>query len=129
MTTNPMHNDIMAAGSKKHPPMLALVPATPAYGENLAQEGYVVKETYDNVNTEIRIILDVEAEAVHIILNEWLKFVTIVKQATDLDNVSYHKLFDILKLHYLEVNELQAERLAKTANPLALVATTQQQPD
>ncbi|GJS64937.1 hypothetical protein Tco_0679501 [Tanacetum coccineum] len=60
---------------------------------------------------------------------EWLKFVTIVKQATDLDNVSYHKLFDILKLHYLEVNELQAERLAKTANPLALVATTQQQPD
>ncbi|GJX62259.1 hypothetical protein Tco_0295159 [Tanacetum coccineum] len=33
-------------------------------------------------------------------------------------------LFDILKQHQNEVNELRAKRLAKTANPLALVATT-----
>ncbi|GJU39645.1 hypothetical protein Tco_1192602 [Tanacetum coccineum] len=40
--------------------------------------------------------------------------------------VSYHKLYDILKQHQNEVNEIRAERLARTANPLALVA--QQQP-
>ncbi|GKD34352.1 hypothetical protein Tco_1249861 [Tanacetum coccineum] len=52
------------------------------------------------------------------------RFVTIVKQAHDLNKISYHTLFDILKQHQNEVNELRAERLAKTANPLALVATT-----
>nr|GEZ66986.1 hypothetical protein [Tanacetum cinerariifolium] len=38
----------------------------------------------------------------------------------------YHKLYDILKQHQNEVNEIRAERLARTANPLGLVA--QQQP-
>ncbi|GJS53553.1 hypothetical protein Tco_0626915 [Tanacetum coccineum] len=40
--------------------------------------------------------------------------------------VSYHKLYDILKQHQNEVNEIRAERLTRTANPLELVA--QQQP-
>ncbi|GKF08720.1 gag-pol polyprotein [Tanacetum coccineum] len=40
--------------------------------------------------------------------------------------VSYHKLYDILKQHRNEVNEIRAEKLAHTANPLALVP--QQQP-
>ncbi|GJS20671.1 retrovirus-related pol polyprotein from transposon TNT 1-94 [Tanacetum coccineum] len=44
----------------------------------------------------------------------------------ELKIVSYHKLYDILKQHQNEVNEIRAERLARTANPLALVA--QQQP-
>ncbi|GJZ12737.1 hypothetical protein Tco_0547967 [Tanacetum coccineum] len=52
------------------------------------------------------------------------RFVTIVKQQHKLDEVSYHKLFDILKQYQKEVNELRAERMAKNANPLALVATT-----
>nr|GFA85961.1 hypothetical protein [Tanacetum cinerariifolium] len=56
---------------------------------------------------------------------EWSRFVTIVKQQHKLDEVSYHKLFDILKQYQNEVNELRAERLAKNANPLALVATAQ----
>ncbi|GKB51205.1 hypothetical protein Tco_0901958 [Tanacetum coccineum] len=42
-----------------------------------------------------------------------------------LDEVSYHKFFDILKQYQKEVNELRAERIAKNANPLALVATAQ----
>nr|GEZ43068.1 hypothetical protein [Tanacetum cinerariifolium] len=57
---------------------------------------------------------------------EWQGFVTLVKQSQELKTVSYHKLYDILKQHQNEVNELRAERLARTANPLALVA--QQQP-
>ncbi|GKC63529.1 hypothetical protein Tco_1096127, partial [Tanacetum coccineum] len=54
------------------------------------------------------------------------RFVTLVKQSQELKNVSYHKLYDILKQHQTEVNEIRAERLARTANSLALVA--QQQP-
>nr|GEW73776.1 hypothetical protein [Tanacetum cinerariifolium] len=51
---------------------------------------------------------------------EWSRFVTIVKQQHKLDEVSYHKLFEILKQYQNEVNELRAERLARNANPLAL---------
>nr|GEZ72891.1 hypothetical protein [Tanacetum cinerariifolium] len=51
---------------------------------------------------------------------EWSRFVTIVKKQHKLDEVSYHKLFDILKQYQKEVNELCAERLAREANPLAL---------
>ncbi|GJX65433.1 retrovirus-related pol polyprotein from transposon TNT 1-94 [Tanacetum coccineum] len=56
---------------------------------------------------------------------EWSRFITIVKQQHKLDEVSYHKLFDILKQYQKEVNELHAERMAKNVNPLALVATAQ----
>nr|GFA93171.1 hypothetical protein [Tanacetum cinerariifolium] len=44
----------------------------------------------------------------------------------ELKNVSYHKIYDILKQHQREVNEIRAERIARVANPLTLVA--QQQP-
>nr|GEU78042.1 hypothetical protein [Tanacetum cinerariifolium] len=60
---------------------------------------------------------------------EWSRFVTIVKQQHKLDEISYHKLFDILKQYQKEVNELSAERLARNANPLALVATAQANQD
>nr|GEX64473.1 retrovirus-related Pol polyprotein from transposon TNT 1-94 [Tanacetum cinerariifolium] len=60
---------------------------------------------------------------------EWSRFVTIVKQQHKLDEVSYHKLFDILKQYQKEVNELRVERLARNANPLALVATAQANQD
>ncbi|GKA33059.1 hypothetical protein Tco_0719426 [Tanacetum coccineum] len=52
---------------------------------------------------------------------EWQRFVTLVKQSQELKTVSYHKLYDILKQHQNEVNEIRTERLARTANPLALV--------
>nr|GEW78948.1 retrovirus-related Pol polyprotein from transposon TNT 1-94 [Tanacetum cinerariifolium] len=60
---------------------------------------------------------------------EWSRFVTIVKQQHKMDEVSYHKLFDILKQYQKEVNELRPERLARNANPLALVATAQANQD
>nr|GEZ28891.1 hypothetical protein [Tanacetum cinerariifolium] len=59
----------------------------------------------------------------------WSRFVMIVKQQQKLDEVSYHKLFDILKQYQNEVIELRAERLARNANPLALVATAQANQD
>ncbi|GKA44347.1 retrovirus-related pol polyprotein from transposon TNT 1-94, partial [Tanacetum coccineum] len=60
---------------------------------------------------------------------ELSRFVAIVKQNHDLDTVSYHKLFDVLKQYQKEVNEIRAERIAKNANPLALVAAAQEYPD
>ncbi|GJT27696.1 hypothetical protein Tco_0907971 [Tanacetum coccineum] len=60
---------------------------------------------------------------------EWSRFVTIVKQTQDLDTVSYHKLFDILKQYPKEVNEIRVEKIAKNANPLALVVAAQQYPN
>nr|GFA07723.1 hypothetical protein [Tanacetum cinerariifolium] len=43
--------------------------------------------------------------------------------------VSYHKLFDVLKQYQKEVNEICTERIAKNANPLALVAAALSYPD
>nr|GEU60911.1 hypothetical protein [Tanacetum cinerariifolium] len=57
---------------------------------------------------------------------EWQRFVTLAKQSQELQTVSYHKLYDILKQHQHEVNEIRAENIARVANPRALVA--QQQP-
>ncbi|GJT75095.1 retrovirus-related pol polyprotein from transposon TNT 1-94 [Tanacetum coccineum] len=48
-----------------------------------------------------------------------------LQEAKPRHNVSYHKLYDILKQHQNEVNEIRAERLARTTNPLTLVAQQQ----
>nr|GEX02851.1 hypothetical protein [Tanacetum cinerariifolium] len=57
---------------------------------------------------------------------EWQRFVTLVKQSQELKHVSYHKLYDILKQHQHEVNEIRAAKIAQVANLLALVAQQQQ---
>ncbi|GJU09284.1 hypothetical protein Tco_1131680 [Tanacetum coccineum] len=45
------------------------------------------------------------------ILNEWSRFVTIVKQAEKIDIVSYHRLFDILKQFQLEILTIKNQNL------------------
>nr|GEY26024.1 hypothetical protein [Tanacetum cinerariifolium] len=59
-TSNTLHNDIMEAGSKDRPPMLA--PGSPITRSERFQE------TYKNVSQEIRDQLNAKAEAVQIIL-------------------------------------------------------------
>ncbi|GJZ20041.1 hypothetical protein Tco_0556631 [Tanacetum coccineum] len=56
---------------------------------------------------------------------EWSRFVTVVKQREEIDTVSYHKLFDVLKQFQNEVNDIRSEKLARSANPLALLAAAQ----
>nr|GEY56082.1 hypothetical protein [Tanacetum cinerariifolium] len=68
-------------------------------------------------------------EAIERLQQEWSRCVTIVTQQHKLDEVSYHKLFDILKQYQKEVNELRAKRLASNANLLALVATARANQD
>nr|GEY58683.1 hypothetical protein [Tanacetum cinerariifolium] len=70
-----------------------------------------------------------DEESMESYYTRFYKFVTIVKKQHKLDEVSYHKLFDILKQYQNEVNELRAEKLAMNANPLALVATAQASQD
>nr|GFA12822.1 hypothetical protein [Tanacetum cinerariifolium]GFB14577.1 hypothetical protein [Tanacetum cinerariifolium]GFB14585.1 hypothetical protein [Tanacetum cinerariifolium] len=105
-------------------------------------------ETYKTVSQDIRDQLNAEAKAVQIILIgidndiystvdacpnacEMWKAIERLKHgesinSQELKTVSYHKLYDILKQHQNEVNEIRAERIACVANPLTLVA--QQQP-
>nr|GEW54199.1 Gag-Pol polyprotein [Tanacetum cinerariifolium] len=76
-TSNTLHNAIMEAGSKDHPPMLALNPPyelgwkdkrVPDADGNLTTTTERVFETYKNVKQDIRDQLNAEAEAVQIIL-------------------------------------------------------------
>ncbi|GJY16817.1 hypothetical protein Tco_0387239, partial [Tanacetum coccineum] len=132
---------------------IVTTPAVPATENSPAVPEQTTVETVMNMTPENRAHFESEKEAIHLILTgigdeiystvdacqtaqemweaierlqqEWSRFVTIVKQQHKLDEVSYHKLFDILKQYQKEVNELRAERMAKNANPLALVATAQ----
>ncbi|GJZ52684.1 hypothetical protein Tco_0607569 [Tanacetum coccineum] len=56
---------------------------------------------------------------------EWKRHITIVRQTKDLHEVDYTQVYDFLKMNQEEVNELRAERLAKTHDPLALMANSQ----
>ncbi|GJS56163.1 hypothetical protein Tco_0629525 [Tanacetum coccineum] len=53
------------------------------------------------------------------------RYVTVFKQSKEIDTISYHTLFDILKQYQNKVNDIRAEKIAKSANPLALLATAQ----
>nr|GEZ30291.1 integrase, catalytic region, zinc finger, CCHC-type, peptidase aspartic, catalytic [Tanacetum cinerariifolium] len=55
---------------------------------------------------------------------EWSRHVTIVNQTKDLHTADYTQLYDFLKYNQKEVDELKAERLAKTQDPLALMANS-----
>ncbi|GJW56213.1 hypothetical protein Tco_0102944 [Tanacetum coccineum] len=104
------------------------------FGQFTSHDGETIESYYTRfykmMNEMIRNNLTVATMQVNVqflqqLQPEWSRFVTIVKQQHKLDEVSYHKLFDILKQYQKEVNELHAERMAKNANPLALVASAQ----
>ncbi|GJU87250.1 hypothetical protein Tco_1294796 [Tanacetum coccineum] len=52
------------------------------------------------------------------------RHVTIVHQTKDLNTVDYTQFYDFLKYNQVEVNELRAERLARSHDPLALMANS-----
>ncbi|GKB41660.1 hypothetical protein Tco_0886602 [Tanacetum coccineum] len=55
---------------------------------------------------------------------EWSRHVTIVHQTKDSHIADYTQLYDFLKYNQKEVDDLRAERLVKTHNPLALMANS-----
>nr|GEV50174.1 hypothetical protein [Tanacetum cinerariifolium] len=85
--------------------------------------GFAVnKESARDVYSKRRIIAINELKIVEWHNYKHLDWIT----SQELKNVSYHKLYDILKQHQHEVNEIRAKKIACVANLLALVA--QQQP-
>nr|GEW61868.1 hypothetical protein [Tanacetum cinerariifolium] len=128
-TYNTLHNAIMEAGSKDRPPMLA-----PGWidKENPIFEGSPItrterfQETYKNVLQDIRDQLNAEDKAVQIILtgidNDIYSAIDACPNACEM-----WKAIERLKRYQHEVNEIRAERIARVANLLALVA--QQQPE
>nr|GEZ51067.1 hypothetical protein [Tanacetum cinerariifolium] len=56
---------------------------------------------------------------------EWKRHVTIVRQTKNLHEADFTQIYDFLKMNHKEVNELRAEHLAKSHNPLALMAHSQ----
>nr|GEV08007.1 integrase, catalytic region, zinc finger, CCHC-type, peptidase aspartic, catalytic [Tanacetum cinerariifolium] len=133
-----MHNNIMLAGSRDRPPMLA----TRRYAQWRSRFLRYI-DTRPNGDALRKCILEVPYTPFTVVVpavpatdnslaifeHTTSRFVTIVKQQHKLDEVSYHKLFDILKQYQKEVNELRAERISMNAKPLALVATAQPNQD
>nr|GEY21718.1 Gag-Pol polyprotein [Tanacetum cinerariifolium] len=117
-TDSQMHNNIMAPGSRDHPLMLA----TGRHPQWRSRKCEKLSKGYNKVNPST---FKMSRQTYFGKSPEWSRFVTILKQQHKLNEVSFHKLFDILKQYQKEVNELHAERLARNANPLAVVATAQ----
>nr|GEW50777.1 hypothetical protein [Tanacetum cinerariifolium] len=56
---------------------------------------------------------------------EWKRHVTIICQTKNLHEADFTQIYDFLKMNQEEVNELRAEHLAKSHDPLALMAHSQ----
>nr|GEY40468.1 hypothetical protein [Tanacetum cinerariifolium] len=104
------------------------------FGKFTSHDGETMKlyytRFYNMMNEMIRNNLTVATIQVNVqflqqLQLKWSRFVIIFKQQYKFDEVSYHKLFEILKQYQKEVNEIHAERIAKNANPFALVVVAQ----
>ncbi|GJW11897.1 ribonuclease H-like domain-containing protein [Tanacetum coccineum] len=134
-TSSALHNAIMEAGGKDRPPMLAPgnynepyeyksipnpEPVTPGNdGFTSTRQARVMDA---NVSEHIKKNIDAEAEAVQIIL---IGIANDIYSTVDAC-LNANKCRKQLKATPDEVNEIRAERLARNANPLALVAATHQ---
>ncbi|GJV69215.1 hypothetical protein Tco_1484724 [Tanacetum coccineum] len=103
------------------------------FGKFTSRDGESMESYYSQfykLMNELRNNLQVTTMQVNVqflqqIQPEWSRFVTVVKQSKEIDTISYHILFDILKKYQNKVNDIRAERIAKSANPLALLAAAQ----
>ncbi|GJT93065.1 hypothetical protein Tco_1081910 [Tanacetum coccineum] len=107
-------------------------------GKFTSRDGESVESYYSRfykmINEMVRNKLKVDNMQVNVqflqqLQPEWSRFMTIVKEQKDLDTISYRTLFDILKEHKNEVNEIRAKRIARNSNPPVLVAVAQHYPD
>ncbi|GKE45223.1 hypothetical protein Tco_1472507 [Tanacetum coccineum] len=157
-----MHNDIMAAGSKERPPMLALgryaqwqsrflryvdtksnkkelkqcifdgpyvmtkvtIPAKPTTTTKPAGATHNVHETYENTSPKKHAYIDAEAEAIHMILSG---IGYDIYSTVDACTTMKEMWISIERLQ--QFNEIHAKKIARNANPLALVVPAQHYPD
>ncbi|GJX16692.1 retrovirus-related pol polyprotein from transposon TNT 1-94 [Tanacetum coccineum] len=78
-------------------------------------ESINVQDLKTNLYCEFRKFTSQDGESLK---SYYSRFVTLVKQSQELKTVSYHKLYDILKQHQNEVNEIRAK---KTSTGKAIV--------
>nr|GEZ06230.1 hypothetical protein [Tanacetum cinerariifolium] len=96
--------------------------------ERLKQgESINVQDLKTNLYWEFRKFTSRDGELLKSYYSRFYKMMNELSQ--ELKIISYHKLHDILKQHQNEVNEIRAERIARTANPLALNSSTRSQQD
>ncbi|GKC75355.1 hypothetical protein Tco_1126129 [Tanacetum coccineum] len=105
-----------------------------AFGKFTSRDGKSLESYYSRfykmMNELVRNQCDVTNHQVNVqfllqLQPGWQRFMTFVKHSQELKTVSYHKLYDILKQHQNEVNEIKAERLERITNPLTLIAQQQ----
>ncbi|GJX41147.1 hypothetical protein Tco_0256137 [Tanacetum coccineum] len=96
------------------------------FGQFTSHDGETIESYYTRfykmMNEMIRNNLTVATMQVNVqflqqLQPEWSRFVTIVKQQHKLDEVSYHKLFDILKQYQKEIRYYQSSSLTKYYAP------------
>ncbi|GJT57167.1 retrovirus-related pol polyprotein from transposon TNT 1-94 [Tanacetum coccineum] len=75
---------------------------------------------FSSLPEDIYALLDIPKQ----LTPEWSRHVTIVHQTKDLHTTDYTQLYDFLKYNQKEVDDQRAERLAKTHDPLALMANS-----
>ncbi|GJV57300.1 integrase, catalytic region, zinc finger, CCHC-type containing protein [Tanacetum coccineum] len=83
-----------------------------------------VQEKETKLLNELERFTSTEYELIESYYHQWKRFVTLVHQTKKLHDVDY-QLYDYLKQNQEEVNEVRAERLARTHDPLAFMANTQ----
>ncbi|GJU94570.1 hypothetical protein Tco_1319326 [Tanacetum coccineum] len=82
----------------------------------LVEKKYLLTPPTLSMMLEKKLIIDYESKMAYqllkFIMKQLKKFVMLVKPGQELKIVFYHKLYDIVKQHQNEVNEIRAERLA-----------------
>ncbi|GJZ25728.1 integrase, catalytic region, zinc finger, CCHC-type containing protein [Tanacetum coccineum] len=112
-TDSQMHNNIMAAGSRDHPPMLAT--AVPATENSPIVPEHTIVETIMNMSPANKAHFESEKEAIHMIL-------------TGIGDEIYSTV-DVCNTAHEMWEAIERIQQAKNANPLALVATAQPHQD
>ncbi|GJR40605.1 retrovirus-related pol polyprotein from transposon TNT 1-94 [Tanacetum coccineum] len=132
MTYSQMHNNIMATGPYKL--STVIIPTQPATDDSLAVLERTTVETLLNISPENKAHYDSEKEAIHLLLTR-IGFTSHDGESMESYYSRFYKMMnemirnnlEVATMQYQkEVNEIRAERIAKNANPLALVAAAQQ---
>ncbi|GJS33922.1 hypothetical protein Tco_0532304 [Tanacetum coccineum] len=154
ITDSQMHNNIMAAGSRDRPPItngdalrkcnleglykptIVTIPAVPATDDTPAVSEQTSIETILTMSPENKAHYESEKEAIHLLLT---RIGDESYSTIDACKTSHEMWISIERLQQVssttstrmvkDVNEIHAERIAKNANPLALIATASPHPD
>nr|GEX24741.1 hypothetical protein [Tanacetum cinerariifolium] len=82
-------------------------------------------ETAKEIWERVRQMMKANLKFLNNLQPEWKRHVTIVRQTKNLYETDFTQIYDFLKMNQDEVNELRAERLTKSHDPLPLMAHSQ----